>query len=134
MNISFKKCSSAAISQNANNVATNTNVGNEIGVVVLPIPGKRSVDFWRLMSKIPDADKCNLQDKVAGILFHRLTQLKELLNTFKDHPPCLSQGICNLISNTYENMLFDDALIVGGLKNPFLNMNSCQRIFPSCVR
>ena len=36
-----------AISQNSNNVASNTNVGNAIGVTVLPIPGKRSLDFWR---------------------------------------------------------------------------------------
>ena len=39
-----------AISQNSNNVATNTNVGNAIGVTVLPIPGKRCVS--KLISTI----------------------------------------------------------------------------------
>ena len=43
-----------AISQNSNNVATNTNAANGIGVTVLPIPGKRSLDFWRSLSTIND--------------------------------------------------------------------------------
>ena len=41
-----------AISQNSNNVATNTNSGNVIGVTVLPIPGKRSLDFWKSVTKV----------------------------------------------------------------------------------
>ena len=41
-----------AISQNSNNVATNTNSGNVIGVTVLPIPGKRSLDFWKSLTLV----------------------------------------------------------------------------------
>ena len=48
-----------AISQNSNNVASNTNVGNAIGVTVLPIPGKRSLDFWRSINNINNVILCN---------------------------------------------------------------------------
>lgn len=44
------------ITQNSNNVASNVNAANQIGVVVLPIPGKRSVHTV----------KKRLEKKIAG--------------------------------------------------------------------
>ena len=86
-----------AISQNSNNVATNTNVGNQIGVTVLPIPGKRAIDQLRHLSfSDAKAKECNVDiiDNVAALLYDRLMQLKSSLDISSY---CQSYKICNSI-------------------------------------
>ena len=119
-----------AISQNANNVATNTNVGNQIAVTVLPIPGKRSLDLWRSA----DLNHCRIENRVASLLFHRLTQLADRLQTDQSDQ-CKANHVCHSISQILEDLHFDDAVVMGlsqADKTPFLSIIGCPTLFKFC--
>jgi len=127
-----------AISQNSNNVATNTNAANGIGVTVLPIPGKRSLDFWRSLSTINDKSpqylSCATTDKVASLLFHRLVQLKEILS--RDGNQCRSYDICQTIVEILDDLHLDDAVVMGLSQSeriPFLSIIGCRSLFLGCA-
>jgi len=123
-----------AISQNSNNVATNTNSGNVIGVTVLPIPGKRSLNFWKSLT-LPNTPKsCPASDKVASLLFHRLVQLKEFLNGRENR--CQSHDICQTILQILDDLHLDDAVVMGLMQSdriPFLSISGCRSLFLGCA-
>jgi hypothetical protein len=128
-----------AISQNSNNVATNTNVGNSIGVTVLPIPGKRSLDILTRDLRTLLSDKgCikgqTLSDTVASELFSRLVELNEILD--KKSSSCIAFKLCKAIKSVVMDYVLDDAVAMGLASKgevPFMRFVRCESLFPTCA-
>ena len=129
-----------AISQDSNNVASTVNAANQIGVTVLPIPGKRSVRLIEsyLLQKERREGFCggndnNNTDALASDLYSQMTDVHEGLGN--GGGKCHGFRICLAFKKILFKFGFDDLLnleLAKAGQNPSVREISCQKAFPGC--
>ena len=99
-----------SITQDSNQVSANTNVNNQIGIVILPIPGKRR--------------------KKRSEQFLNKLLLKVFYSVHLDNENCKGLKICLAVQDIGNKLGFNSYNHV--LKLP-MDKVDCQTYFPSCM-
>ena len=123
-----------AVNQQSNNVQSTVNAANQIGVTILPIPGKRSLRnqvSWQraLRARCGDND-LNLAYALSSDIYARLLQVQ----TLKGHP-CEEFKICEELQDIIESYGLEEAvntdLHLQG-HEPRMTKVDCLQHFPHC--
>lgn len=129
-----------AISQSSNNVASTVNAANQIGVTVLPIPGKRSIrllrnyfkkNFGACSSSASGNSTLTLGDALASTLYSDMVGIHEE----EEEGACSEHKICLAFKNMLRKFGFKDLInleLKKAGKNPSLAALDCGRMFQSC--
>lgn len=120
-----------SVSQNSNNAASNSDNENTIMVMILPVPGKRSLKYLArhfavVKSSCQDAD---LADVLLSEFFDELT------NLYSD-TKCQSYKVCNGIKRIMKKFRIAETVAIE-LKNqdkiPLMTQVECELLFPDCL-
>ena len=117
-----------AISQESNNVASTVNVANQVGITILPIPGRRrrrSVDFW-LRKRLKVGHREDSLDALGSYLVKELSRL----HVYAANAKCEAFQMCKTMRRVTRRVgvdaIFKNA---DGLK---VSQANCNDLFPGC--
>ena len=124
-----------ALDQNSQNTVTNTNSANEIGVTILPIPGKRSLRHLKRHPCLYEKSK-RLDDLLASFLFDKMVRIHKEVTFASSDGVCRSYIICKGLQTVLRSLELDDIVIIQGTSavtsNSSLSGISCSALYPGC--
>jgi len=126
------------INQDSNDVISNSENMNMVMAMILPVPGKRTLNLFNRTVNHHVRKRCaekdiTLIDLVKLEVFDQVRYLVGEKNRQRDE--CEGLRVCQAIKRITQLFLRDTInteLLEAG-ENPFISMTSCPNLFPHCV-
>jgi len=124
------------INQDSNNLVSNSENTNMISATILPVPGKRSVEYLKKHLADHMSKNCvNSTTTLETIITDEMMTQMQIISREK-RPQCRGWRVCNAIKQMMSKFSLDDAIVLDLLEEgqvPFMSMINCAKFFQSCA-
>ena len=121
------------INQDSNNVISNSENMNMVMAMILPVPGKRSLEMLNTTLSHHISKRCAGNPLTLEELV--MVEVAEQVEQVVGEEECEGLRVCLAVKHLTKMFLKDaiNAELLELGRPPFLSMTSCSRLFPSCV-
>jgi len=126
------------INQDSNNLVSNSENTNMVMAVILPMPGKRSLEKIDRNTKHQISKRCSEKkhlDVTSLLKLELLEETKKILRIMASRPECEGFAVCQALKSMTTGFLRDviNLELLEAGKSPFVSMIDCTMMFPLCM-